>query len=39
MIDGRHGDNTEGNGQGDYDHSSTKPVEDAGGGKHDQDDR
>lgn len=37
---GKHGkDKIEADGQGIYDPDKTKPVEEAGGGRHDKDDR
>ena len=36
---GKHEDSRQGDGQGDYDHSKTKDVKDAGGGRHDKDDK
>jgi len=35
----KHGDKAESDGQGTYDPSKTKDVKDAGGGRHDKDDR
>lgn len=35
----KHEDKSEGDGQGDYEHDKTKDSKDAGGGKHDKDDK